>query len=142
MPEQQPRMAVMTRGNDNCIYLFTPQAWDYYMDRLLDLDLPDAERLSLMREVLAPAANCMIDNQWRVKLPEELAGYAQLDRKLEIVGQIDRLEIWNPELRRQYRDKVNADYNKISIPLFVGMMPKSSHSKRNVDPEQKEGDAK
>ena len=118
-------MLVMTRGPNSCIYAFPPAIWDYYMDQMLDLDMADEDRLELMRAVLSPATNCMIDSQWRVKLPEELTQHAELDREVEIVGLIDRLEIWNPEARIKYQEQRKADYTKTSMPLFIGKMPPS-----------------
>jgi len=103
MSEDEPRMLVMTQGHNGCIYAFPPPIWKDYMDRMMELDMDDEDRLDLMREVLSQTSNSLIDAQWRVKLPEDLAHYAKIDREVEITGLMDRIELWNPEVRKEYQ---------------------------------------
>ena len=89
------------------------------MEKMLTLeDIPDEEHTDVIREVLAPATNCSIDNQWRVKIPAELAEYAKLDKDIRIVGHIDRFEIWNPKIHDQYMAKEKADKSKMIKQVF------------------------
>lgn len=122
MLTDDPRMLVMTKGPDKCIYAFPQDNWEYYMDQMLELDIPDKELLKLTRSVLAPAINCSIDSQWRVKLPGDLITYAALEDEIEIVGQIDKIEIWNPEIRQAYLSTEEMKYDDLVLPLFMGKM--------------------
>lgn len=126
-------MLVMTRGPDSCIYAFPLPAWLYYMDQMLDLEIPTDERLKLMRGVLSRATNCSIDNQWRVKLPPDLVSYAKLDREAEIVGFHDRLEIWNPNIHSSYQEDESFDYDKVINNLFIDKMPGSGRPEKERD---------
>jgi len=99
------------------------------MRKLRQKKLPPVEKLVVMRTVLAPATNCTVDAQWRVKPPDELVSYAGLDRDIEVVGQIDRFEIWNPQRRAQVLARQPVDYSTIAAELFVGEMPEDDGSR-------------
>ena len=113
----------MTQGPDGCIYVFHPRVWEQYMRKLRQKKLPPPEKLMVMRTVLAPATNCTVDSQWRIKPPDELVQYAGLDREIEVVGQIDRFEIWNPQRRAANLARQPVDYSSVAADLFVGEMP-------------------
>ncbi len=112
-------MLVLTEGPDRCIYAFPPQDWAYYMEQMLTLDdMSDEDHTNMIREVLAPATNCNVDNQWRVKLPSELVEYAMIDKEVRIVGYIDRFEIWNPDTYDRYMAKEKPDKSKTIKRVF------------------------
>ncbi len=128
---------VMTKGPDGCVYAFTLKSWNYYVDQLRNLEMSDSERLALIRGVLSPAGNCKVDSQRRVRVPDDLAEYAQIKKEVEIVGFIDRLEIWSPEIRKLYLKELKEeqfDYDSSCKSLFIGMMP------RSANPVESDGD--
>jgi len=112
-------MLVLTEGPDRCIYAFPPHDWQFYMEQMLTLDdISDEDHTDMIREVLAPATNCNVDSQWRVKLPPELAEYAMIDKEVRIVGHIDRFEIWNPDVYDKYMAKEKPDKSKTIKRVF------------------------
>ena len=106
IPEDKPRIIVMTKGPDNCIHTFHPSVWREYIDRMSNLEMDKSEKLELMREVLAQTTNVNVDAQFRFKVPTELAEYAMLKEDIEFIGFNDRIEIWNPDIRKEHRSKI------------------------------------
>ncbi|NQT33750.1 hypothetical protein HQ587_01065 [bacterium] len=134
MSEDEPRMLVMTEGPDGCVMVLTPVDWGNYMEDMLKLDdMDDDEHLDLMREVLSVATNVTVDSQWRVKLPTELAAFARLDKQVEIHGHMDRIEIWDTEVRKEYMSKKTFDKNKIVKRLYRPKLRKQSDPNEQTD---------
>jgi MraZ protein len=126
MSDDAHRALVLTEGPDNCINAFPPEDWQYYMEKMVTLeDMTDEDHTDMIREVLAPATNCAVDNQWRVKIPPELAKYAKLDKDVRIVGHIDRFEIWNPQMYERYMVKEKPDKSNTIKRVFRPMLRKT-----------------
>ena len=126
----------MTQGPDGCIMAFAPSDWGWYMDEMLEIDdMEDEEHLDMMREVLSPATNVSVDSQWRLKIPEKLAEYAKLDRDVEIVGHIDRIEIWSSEVRQEYMSVKKSDNSKVIKRVFRPKPKRSRIPEVNTDTE-------
>ena len=51
-----------------------------------------------------------VDSSGRILIPPELRGYANLDKKLVLVGRTQRLEIWSQDSWDQERDKSQETY--------------------------------
>ena len=49
------------------------------------------------------------DNNGRTLLPQSLRDYAQLEKKIVLVGQGDKLELWSEALWLEERDAALAD---------------------------------
>ena len=56
-----------------------------------------------------------IDAGGRILIPPELRGYAQLEKKLVLVGRSQRLEIWSEENWNTEREKSQATYRSMLL---------------------------
>lgn len=89
---------VVTKGLDgNCLSVYPMQEWKILENKLRSLPLnnPDARRLT--RYLMAGAVSCELDKQGRILLPAVLREFAQLEKEVVLVGDMDRVEIWNKE---------------------------------------------
>ena len=64
----------------------------------------------LSRFVVGQAKDLMVDSSGRILIPPELRGYANLDKKLVLVGRTQRLEIWSQENWDRERDRSQDTY--------------------------------
>ena len=78
---------VITRGLDNCLFIYSLKEWQKVIDKL--------NTLSFTRIFLSGAVITEFDKQGRIKLPGMLAEYANLIKECAIIGVNERLEIWN-----------------------------------------------
>ena len=88
---------VATRGNDACITLYPATVWKQVEVKLLALDIGKPAIRHYIRNIVRHAEALQYDGQGRVPLPAGLIEYASITKSAEIVGMIDRIEIWNPQ---------------------------------------------
>ena len=110
--------AVVTRGLDNCLFLYTKEAWEKIATKLADLPVAQANARAFSRLMLAGAMEVSIDSQGRINLPDYLCDYAGLKKKAVVAGLFDRLEIWDEESWGKY--KLNAEKESTSIAEALG----------------------
>src|SRR3990167_8766331 len=93
--------AVVTRGIDNCLWVFPKKEWQALAEKLAALPLSDANSRAFSRLMLAGAMEVEFDSQGRALLPGYLRIYAGLKREAVIAGLYNRLEIWDAATWRQ-----------------------------------------
>lgn len=104
--------AVVTRGLDDCLFLYTKKEWQELAGKLAKLPLSKANTRAFARLMLAGAMDVDFDNQGRITLPEYLRKFAGLNKNLIIAGLYDRLEIWDEAAWNKYKrgtEKKSAD---------------------------------
>jgi len=112
--------AVVTRGLDNCLFLYSKEAWEKIAKKLADLPVSQAKARAFSRLMLAGAMDVDFDNQGRITLPEYLRSFANLDKKTIIAGLYDRLEIWDEVNWNKF--KTSAEKDSASIAETLGEM--------------------
>ena len=80
---------------DSCIWLYPLPDWDEIESQLQRLPAGDAEARMTRRVVLGHATDCPLDGQGRILVPQELRELVGLDRQSVVLGQGNKLEIWD-----------------------------------------------
>ncbi len=104
--------AVVTRGLDNCLFLYPKKEWEALAEKLSKLPISQSKARAFSRLMLAGAADVEFDNQGRITLPEHLRKFAGLKKKATVAGLFDRLEIWDEDAWNKYKtgaEKENTD---------------------------------
>ena len=109
--------AVLTRGLDNCLFLFNQKDWEELLKKITALPLSQSNSRAFSRLMLAGAAEVNIDNQGRILVPDYLRKFADLNKKVVITGLFNRLEIWNEDNWNQYKDKTEKESTDIAEKL-------------------------
>ena len=97
---------IITRGLDNCLFVYSVDEWDQLAAKLHEL--PISKSAPLNRFVFAGAAEAEPDKQGRVLLPAHLREYAGLDRDVTIAGVSNRAEIWDSERWEKQNEQLTA----------------------------------
>ncbi|HRT11277.1 MAG TPA: division/cell wall cluster transcriptional repressor MraZ, partial [Patescibacteria group bacterium] len=106
--------AVVTKGLDNCLFLYTKDAWEELItSKLSRLSFNKANQRAFARFMLSGASEVEFDAQGRIVLPEYLRHFADLHKQVVIAGLYDRLEIWDKDRWEAYR--ANNDQASSSI---------------------------
>ena len=100
---------VATRGNDACITLYPATVWKQVEVKLLALDKGKPAIRHYIRNIVRHAEALQYDGQGRVPLPAGLIDYASITKSAEIVGMIDRIEIWNPKSLKALETRLTDD---------------------------------
>lgn len=96
---------IITRGLDNCLFVYTLSEWEKLVEKISKLPLNRSEARQVSRFFLSAALECELDSQGRVNISSALIEYAGLDKECTIIGVSNRLEIWNKE---KWLDYINA----------------------------------
>ncbi len=109
--------AVVTRGLDNCLFLYTAEEWKKLATKLASLPISKANTRAFARLMLAGAMDVSLDKQGRVVLPEYLRKYASLKKKSVVAGLYNRLEIWDDASWEKYKEGTEKQSGDIAEAL-------------------------
>jgi MraZ protein len=109
--------AVVTKGLDNCLFLYPKNKWEEIAQKFANLPISQAKARAFARHMLAGAMNVEFDNQGRITLPEYLRKFASLKKEAIIAGLFDRLEIWDEGLWNKYKAVADKDSSEIAEAL-------------------------
>jgi MraZ protein len=109
--------AVVTRGLDNCLFVYSRTEWTALAEKLSSLPISQANTRAFSRLMLAGAMDVKIDKQGRIMLPDYLKQYAGVKKKAVIAGLYNRLEIWDEDKWQTYKTKTEKDSNDIAEQL-------------------------
>src|SRR3990167_8663479 len=85
--------AVVTRGLDSCLFIYTKKEWQILATKLAALPLSRADARAFARLMLAGAMDVDIDKQGRILIPDYLREYAGLKKEAVFTGFYNRIEI-------------------------------------------------
>lgn len=109
-------------GTNHCIFVFTKQKMEQYLEELGAAKLSDLEAQKRVRMFARTCVQVEEDNQGRIVLSPELRRHAQLgkdDKELVICGAVNRIEIWNKRLYDEYTADMETDYDKLFSELDI-----------------------
>lgn len=106
--------AVVTRGIDNCLFLYTKDEWQKLAEKLAALPISQANNRAFARLMLAGAMDVELDKQGRIILPEYLRQFAQIKKEVVIAGLYDRLEIWDQVIWNKYKIQTESQSSEIA----------------------------
>ena len=110
--------AVLTRGLDNCLFVFPLQSWKPFAEMLAGLSFAKKDTRAFGRHFLSGAVEVEFDSLGRILIPDVLKKYASLNKSVVIAGLFNRLEIWNEERWNDY--KANLEKNSDNIAEKLG----------------------
>ena len=110
--------AVVTRGLDNCLFLYTKTEWQKLAEKLANLPFSQANTRAFARLMLAGAMDVDIDKQGRIMLPEYLRSFAGLKKNIVVAGLYNRLELWDQKNWEAYKMQTEKDSSKIAEEMF------------------------
>lgn len=108
---------VMTRGLDNCLFVYPLQEWAVMEQKLKSLPLMKADARAFTRFFLSGATECELDKQGRVNIPANLREHARLDTQAVVIGVSNRVEVWSKELWESYSRLSEQSFNEIAEKL-------------------------
>jgi MraZ protein len=98
-----------------CLTLSPLPEWKKFEQKVAALPAMDDVGEMLSRFVVGQAKDLQIDRSGRILIPTELRGYAQLDKKLVLVGRTQRLEIWSEANWNAEREKSQETYRDMLL---------------------------
>ena len=106
---------VATRGQDPCIWIYPMKEWKKIEDELRKLSSISGVHRTFIRQIARSATPSTCDKQGRIIISPSLLSYAELNKEALILGMINKIEIWNPDiLEKVDKNNINDDPNEFN----------------------------
>ena len=106
---------VATRGQDPCIWIYPIKEWKKIEDELRKLSSISGIHRTFIRQIARSATPSTCDKQGRIIISPSLLSYAELNKEALILGMINKIEIWNPDiLEKVDKNNINDDPNEFN----------------------------
>jgi len=109
--------AIITRGIDHCLFVFTAKDWEVLAQKLIALPLAQANSRAFVRLMLSGATDVELDSQGRILIPDYLRKYAGLEKIVQVTGVYNRMEIWDKHAWNDYKMKSEGSSEEIAEKL-------------------------
>ncbi len=85
---------VITKRQEHCLAVYTPEAWKQEYERVNNLPNTNRKARMYRRSLFAGANDVTLDKQGRIPVPENLRGWAGMEKEVTVVGSGDVIELW------------------------------------------------
>ena len=104
---------VITADKDKCLLVYTLAAWKIIEKKLSNLPSYNKEARFIQRLLIGYATESEIDSQGRFLIPTPLREYAGIQKKIILLGQGNKFELWSEIVwnknMRSWLEKENID---------------------------------
>jgi len=107
----------MTRGLDNCLFVYAREDWERVATRLQSLSIVNEDTRGFSRFMLSGAAEVEVDEVGRILIPEHQKEYAQLKKDVVFTGVSDHVEVWDSMRWKSYKARIEKDAEKMARKL-------------------------
>ena len=108
---------IVTRGLDNCLFVYPQAQWNEITLKIGQLPLGQADTRSFNRFFLSGAVEIEVDSVGRILVPDFLKEFAGLDTKVVLAGIYNRVEIWGENKWEEYKRKIESQADQLAEKL-------------------------
>jgi MraZ protein len=108
---------VLTRGLDNCLFIYSIPAWKKIAGRLQSLSFAQADTRGFNRFLLSGAVEVETDKSGRILIPDHHKQFAGLKRTVVFAGVSDRVEIWDSTAWNRYKTRIEKQADAMAEKL-------------------------
>jgi len=105
---------VVTRGYERCLFVYPLDEWSKLEHSIRELSTTNPQHRFFMRTLLEKATECQLDGQSRIIIPKELLQFAGIENEVLILGVLERIEVWNPKIYREYQTSQSESYENVA----------------------------
>ena len=111
------RKIVVTRGLDNCLFVYSRTSWESVAQKLQTLTFAQADTRGFSRFFLSGAAELDVDAAGRILIPDHQKQFAALGKTVVFAGVADRVEVWDRERWNAYKGRIEKEADALSEKL-------------------------
>ncbi|MCG8485078.1 MAG: division/cell wall cluster transcriptional repressor MraZ [Clostridia bacterium] len=105
---------ILTKGLDNCLFIYPMDEWKIFEEKLKQLPLTSKDARAFVRHFFSGAVECEIDKQGRITIPQNLRDHAKIEKEVVTIGVSTRVEVWDKEEWERYNDDADLSYDNIA----------------------------
>lgn len=99
---------VLTADADGCLLLYPQPEWQPIREKLMQLSAFNPRIRALQRFLVGHAEDVVMDAAGRVLISPTLRSYAMLDKRVMLIGQGNKLEVWDEARWQAQHEKLPA----------------------------------
>ena len=111
------KSVVVTRGLDNCLFVYPLKEWQAITEKIGRLPFGQADTRGFNRFFLSGAVEVDIDSVGRILVPDFLKDFAGLSTKVVLAGIHDRVEIWDQTRWQDYKQRIEKQADQLAEKL-------------------------
>ena len=102
---------IIAKALDKCLTIYTIEQWEKFVTEKLEI-LPtgNPQARKLKRHFYSSAAECDVDKQGRLTIPQELKEYAGIEKELITVGSDKTIEVWS---KQYWEDELDPESGEL-----------------------------
>jgi len=104
----------VTKGLDQCLFVFPLEEWQIFQNKLKDLPLTRSNARKFTRFFNAGAMDYGLDKQGRINITPVLRKHASIEKEVVVIGVGTRIEIWSKTAWDEYNSPENMNYDEIA----------------------------
>jgi len=112
---------VVTVDREKCLLAYPLPEWEIIENQLVNLPSLNKQARLLQRLLIGHATETELDSQGRILLPAMLREYAGMDKKIVLIGQGKKFEIWYEQTwndsQTGWLEEVNGDHSEMPVAL-------------------------
>lgn len=103
--QERSSLVVTIDTEETCLLLYPTVQWQVIEDNLQRLPSFNAAARRIQRLLIGHATDVELDGNGRVLLPQLLRDYAHLDKRVVMIGQGNKFEVWDDALWQSRREQ-------------------------------------
>lgn len=111
---------IVTVDRDRCLLIYPLPAWEEVEQRLIRLSSTNKVARGLKRLLMGHADECEMDINGRILISNSLREFAGLGKRVVLIGQGNKFELWDEQLWERTREEMVEDrdgYDTLSVEL-------------------------
>lgn len=109
---------IVTRGLDNCLFVYPLAQWKILEDKIKELPTSHADTRAFVRMFFSGAVEAELDKQGRIVIPQHLRDHARIERDAYIIGVSTKVEIWAKAAWEEYSSQAQQSYENIAETIM------------------------
>lgn len=110
---------VLAQVNEPALTLYPESTWSSVEERLREVMRRQPESRMWVLDKVANAVEVIPDSQGRILIPARLQKAANLDGQVQLIGAIDRIELWNPSAFERAVREDGGDFGEFAPQIFL-----------------------
>lgn len=111
---------IVTVESNHCLLIYPIHEWEEIERQLVKLPTFNENTRKLQRLLMGHATDVVMDGSGRVLIPQPLRDFANLDKRVVLLGQGNKFELWDEQHWTESRDEwVSGNNDSLSLPAGV-----------------------
>ena len=100
---------------DQCLSVYPYPDWQRIEDEIKALPALDPQVRAISHLLIGHATECDLDGHGRILLPQSLRDFASLDKRVHMVGQVRKFELWDETAWNARREELLGQVGNLQV---------------------------